>query len=94
MSTKFSIVTEINLSKLDKEIEEFMDETGEINPYLFMSNETFEKMYQTELATHKAPDVDEDDVDQVRNANKVVGAYKGFIIYRNDCLSYGQVEIR
>lgn len=94
MSKKFSIVTEINLSKLDKEVQEFMDETGEVNPYLFMNNTTFEKLYNTELSMHKAPNVIENDVDQVRNANKVIGAYKGFIIYRNDCLSYGQVEIR
>lgn len=94
MSKKFSIVTEINLSKLDKEIEEFMDETGESNPYLFMNNATFEKMYKAELSMHKASNVIEDDIDQIRNANKVIGVYKGFIIYRNDCLSYGQVEIR
>ena len=94
MSKKFSIVTEINLSKLDKEIEEFMDGTGEINPYLFMSNETFEKLYNTELSICKASSVIEDDIHQIRNTNKVIGAYKGFIIYRNDCLSYGQVEIR
>ena len=84
MSKKFSIVTEINLSKLDKEIEEFMDETGEINPYLFMSNETFEKLYNTELSICKSSSVIEDDIHQIRNTNKVIGTYK-------DALAAGKV---
>ena len=94
MSKKFSIIKEIDLSKLNKEIDTFINETRETNPYLFMNNDTFDAIYKSSSSIFKAPNIIEDCVNQIRNSNKVIGVYQGFVIYRNDILSYGEVEIR
>lgn len=94
MSKKFSIVKEIDLSKLNREINTFINETRETNPYLFMNNDTFNAIYKSTSSIFKASNTIGDGVNQIRNSNKVIGVYQGFIIYRNDILSYGEVEIR
>ena len=64
------------------------------NPYLFMNNDTFDAIYKSSSSIFKSPNIIEDCVNQIRNSNKVIGVYQGFVIYRNDILSYGEVEIR
>ena len=54
MSKKFSIVKEIDLDKLRKQIELYRYETGEINPYIFMNLDTIKQIGEEVGAPCKA----------------------------------------
>ena len=88
MERKFFIVQKINLDELTKKIDEYQYSTGETNPYLFMNQSTIDVI----------PTVDDA---IIRNMNQVLakingfaGYYHGCKVFRDDSLSFGEVEIR
>ena len=52
MSKKFSIVKEIDLDKLRKQIELYKYETGEINPCIFMNLDTIKQIGEEALNSY------------------------------------------
>ena len=93
MSKKFSIVKEIDLDKLRKQIELYRYETGESNPYLFMNNKTIKQICDTgipDLTIYKTlgrPIV-------TYNSNNLIGFFEGYKVFGDNTLSFGEVEIR
>ena len=85
MSNKFSIMTTINLEKLDKEIERHINLTTNFNPYIFMNEDTV-KAIADEIGTDFA----------VTDASKYKDTYtyRGYKIFINNDLKLGIVEIR
>ena len=93
MSKKFSIVKEIDLDQLRKQIELYRYETGESNPYLFMNNKTIKQICDTgipDLTIYKTlgrPIV-------TYNSNNLIGFFEGYKVFGDNTLSFGEVEIR
>ena len=93
MSKKFSIIKEIDLDKLRRQIDLFRHETGERNPYLFMNNDTIEQICNTvmpDLTIYKnlgRPIV-------TYNSNNLIGYFEGYKVFGDNTLSFGEVEIR
>ena len=88
MERKFSIVQKINLDELTKKIDEYQCSTGETNPYLFMNKSTIDAI----------PTVDDAIIRNINQAlakiNGIAGYYHGYKVFRDDSLSFGEVEIR
>ena len=89
MSKKFSIVTTINLTKLNEEIEEYKCLTGEENPYLFMHKDTM-NMIEQEFC----PEILDQATYLKRKSSGVEATYYGYKIFANNELKFGTVEIR
>ena len=93
MSKKFSIVKEIDLDKLRKQIELYRYKTGESNPYLFMNNKTIEQIcdiVMPDLTIYKTlgrPIA-------IYNSNNLIGFFEGYKVFGDNTLSFGEVEIR
>ena len=84
MSKKFSIVKEIDLDKLRKQIELYKYETGEINPYIFMNLDTIKQIGEQVGAPCKT---------LYFNTYKI-GFFEGNNIFLHNGLKYGEIEIR
>lgn len=87
MSRKFSIVSTVNLDTLYDEIEDYIGCNGNINPYIFMSEDTI-KAIEYEVG-----------VDNFTNKINVKDrGYKatcfGHRVFINNDLRFGIVEIR
>lgn len=84
---KFSIIREIDIDKLDAKIDQYVEATGETNPYLFMHKHTIDA-----LPTFN------DTLSCLRSITAVVnglaGYYCGCKVFRDDTLAFGDVEIR
>ena len=52
MSKKFSILKEIDIDKLYNNVQKYICETGERNPYLFMCNDTVEAIAKMVIAPY------------------------------------------
>lgn len=74
-----------DINKIDNEIDRYMFETGETDPYLFMSKKTFAAI------THVSYDFC---IGQKTIADGIIGKYHGYKIYPNNELGLGEVEIR
>lgn len=85
MSKKFSIVKEIDLDKLRRQIDLFRHETGETNPYLFMSYETMNKICDPLIDWKMFINC---------NPNQLIARFEGYKVFNDNELSYGEVEIR
>ena len=83
MSKKFSIVKEIDLDKLRKQIELYRYETGEINPYIFMNLDTIKQIGEEVGVPVKTFCL-----------NSYVGLFEGNKVFLHNGLNYGEVEIR
>lgn len=84
MSKKFSIVKEIDLDKLRKQIELYRYETGEINPYIFMNLDTIKQICEEVGAPCKT----------LHFNTHEIGLFEGNNIFLHNGLKYGEVEIR
>lgn len=93
MSKKFSIVKEIDLDKLRRQIDLFRHETGERKLYLFMNNDTIEQICNpvmqdlTIYETLGRPIA-------IYNSNNLIGYFEGYKVFGDNTLSFGEVEIR
>ena len=84
MSKKFSIVKEIDLDKLRKQIELYKYETGEINPYIFMNLDTIKQIGEQVGAPCKT----------LYFNTYEIGFFEGHNIFLHNGLRYGEIEIR
>ena len=97
MSRKFSIMTKINLNKLDEQIQAYQmlnqwdGECGECDdPYIFMSEDTA-KAIETEVGV----DVVIDNKTLTNNIKSGMhSTYSGYKVFINNDLRFGIVEIR
>lgn len=87
MERKFSIAQKLDLDKLAKKINEYQINTGETEPYLFMSKSTLDAMPINNDILHNIQEV-------CVKANGVAGCCFGYKVFRDDSLSFGEVEIR
>ena len=86
MSKKFSIVKEIDLDKLRKQIELYRYETGESNPYLFMSKDTIDELISQ--VGYKPDGL------FGSQSNYMCGYFQGHKVFCDNTLKFGEVEIR
>lgn len=85
MSKTFFLVKTDDINKMHNKIDEYMFETGEANPYLFMSKKTFAAMTNVTM--------DNITFDFI-SFDGAIGKYHGYKIYANNELDFGEVEIR
>ena len=88
MGKKFSILKTIDIDKLYKDVNEYIYETGEKNPYIFMHNDTIEAI---------ANEVVEPYMKKNKNyitRSGVVAEYCGYKIFSNNELKFGEIELR
>ena len=84
MSKKFSI-RKVDLDKLDIKIDEYICETDEKNPYIFMCESTFcgiDPLNIFKYAVRKQREKD------------VAIEYKGYKVFIDNELDFGEIEIR
>ena len=95
MNKKFSILKSLDTKKLDKHIEEYECATGEV-PYLFMANSTGNAMLKEVCTTCDSVIYASDFTEMLRimHPGAAIGAYKGYKVYENNDLPFGEVEIR
>lgn len=89
MSKKFSIIKHLDETKLLEEIERYINENEE-DPYIFMNKEMVDDLERiTPLGSYEK-------FISCKNEMKcgVMAIYKGFKIYENNDLKYGEVELR
>lgn len=91
MSRTFSIVKAVDLDRLDREINTYINVTGERNPYIFMSNDTADAIANVTnpldvFWTRKDFNV------QLKTGAR--GEYIGYSVFVNDNLKFGEIEIR
>ena len=91
MRKKFSIV-KVDIDKLNENIMDYIYETGEINPYLFMSKDTIIAFLE-ELEPCLGVYLTKDLLGKTR-LNGKIGLYEGHKVFENNDLSFGEVEIR
>ena len=84
MSKIFSVVTQIDLNKLKEEIQEYINESGNHNPYIFMSKSTSNSI------EHSMPSM----VDKDKLNNRTKATYDGYNVFINNDLDFGTIEIR
>lgn len=89
MSKKFSIIKHLDENRLTKEIVRYINENEE-KPYIFMSKETIDDLeYNAPLGSYENFELCE---------NKIkcgaIATYRGYYIYENNDLKYGEVELR
>lgn len=83
MSKKFSIIESLNEVKLRNGIIQHVNENEE-DPYIFMNRKTIDDLeYAAPLGSYEN-----------KSKNGIVAMYRGFKIYENDDLKYGEVELR
>lgn len=90
MSNKFSIVRNLDESRLTKEIVRYINE-NEDDPYIFMNKETISDLEYcaSQLGSYEKFDSYENEM-----KSGVIAMYRGFKIYENNDLKYGEVELR
>lgn len=86
MSRKFS-VTAIDLDKIYDEIENYVNQNGDFNPYIFMNEDTARAiLFEVGVAFQV---VKKDAEDRMYNAT-----FAGYKVFINNDLRFGIVEIR
>ena len=88
MIGRFSILKALDFDKIDTNILIYETETGN-EPYLFMSKETIRVVfneYENAFITKKAFEA------MIKSAE--VGTYKGYKLFPNEDLEFGEVELR
>lgn len=83
MSRKFSIVRTIDIGKIIEEIDNYIMITGELTPYVFMSEDTIKAIEKEFSTTYK---------DTTYKGKKTT--FAGYRVFINDDLRFGIVEIR
>ena len=88
MSRKFSIVVRIELDKIDDEIEKYVGQNGNFDPYIFMNEDTA-RVIESEVGEHNI------DLTNIRGAkNEMYATYCGYKVFINNDLRFGILEIR
>lgn len=90
MSNKFSIVRNLDESRLTKEIVKYINE-NEDDPYIFMNKETISDL---EYCASQLGSYEKFDSYENKMKSGVIAMYRGFKIYENNDLKYGEVELR
>ena len=87
MGKKFSIVKTLDIDKLDSEIEEYICINNEVDPYIFMSNETAEAIIRQcdPLGFFDA---------RPKDKKGHIAAYTGYRVFIDETKKYGDIEIR
>ena len=96
MSRKFSIITTIDFDKLDNEIREYVQRNGNLDPYIFMSEDTantIESEYEIECGLN-VKDINSNVKPKGDIKNGVKATYCGYKVFIDNDLRYGIVEIR
>lgn len=86
----FSIMTTVDLAKLDSEITKYINQNGNFNPYIFMNEDTIN-------AIEKENDIDAEYLKDPQLKSKYKGTiatYCGYKVFINNDLRFGMVEIR
>ena len=90
MSKKFSIVKSLDIDKLDKEMQEYIHISNNHNPYIFMSGATADK-----IAQHYDPiDIYSNVKLGVSDRCEHLALYKGYKVFTDNSLKFGDIEIR
>lgn len=90
MIGRFSIVRTLDLEKINKNIKIYECNTGNV-PYLFMSQETGNAVYKQVTDMLESLTRDEVILDSFDNR---LGSYKGYRVFQNNDLDFGEIEIR
>lgn len=92
MSRKFSIITTIDLSKIDSEITKYVNINGNFDPYIFMNEDTAIAI-ENEVSSH---DIVANIDSQTKRSTKdgMYATYSGYKVFINNDLRFGIVEIR
>lgn len=90
MSNKFSIVRNLDESRLTKEIVRYVNE-NEDDPYIFMNKETISDL---EYCASQLGSYEKFDSYENKMKSGVIAMYRGFKIYENNDLKYREVELR
>lgn len=91
MIGRFSILKSLDLEKINKNINIYEYETGN-EPYLFMNQETGNAVYeQVTKNLHGSGIRDKVILDSFDNR---LGLYEGYMVFINNNLEFGEVEIR
>lgn len=90
MAEKFSIIKQFDTEKLSRRISEFECKEG-CAPYIFVNNFTWQKLYE--------PYRDRDDTLQKLYGyycghTGLIGKYKGYKIFEDNTLDFGEIELR
>lgn len=89
MSNKFSIVRNLDENRLTKEIVRYVNENEE-DPYIFMNKKTIDDLeYIAPLGSYEKFNPCEN-----KMRSGVIAMYRGFKVYENNDLKYGEVELR
>ena len=97
MGKKFSIVKTLDLDKLDSEIEKYICINKEVDPYIFMSNETAEAIIrQCDPLNWDAYGKSAGGLFDARPKDKKghISAYTGYRVFIDEAKKYGDIEIR
>ena len=84
MSKTFSIVKTIDIDKIFDEIVNYALNTDEEHPYVFMNKDTVAAI---------AREIEIPNVNDIK-LNGIVARFKGYKVYLNNDLTFGEVEIR
>jgi hypothetical protein len=87
MNKKISIIQKIDMTELDRIIDEYRCHTGGTNPYLFMNKNTIDAIPTVDDTLHNLYEI-------TAMVNGLIGYYCGYKIFRDDTLDFGEVEIR
>ena len=85
MNKKFSVVKTLDTSKIHREIYDYIKDTGEENPYIFMNTATIEELAREHYPTY---------ISYGRPLHGYTAKFEGYNVFVNDDLMFGEVEIR
>lgn len=87
MNKKFSITKTIDFDKLDREIDEYMMQTGETNLCICMHIDTARAIYNALPVEFITPSLQE-------NCKGSIGYWEGYQMLTDNNLEFGEIEIR
>ena len=91
MAEKFSIVKQIDMTKLNEKLVEFFNVNGYF-PKIFASNETLEALLKPYVQTMKRIEFIDGGV--LTKAEGLIGEYQGYEMFEDDTLQFGEIELR
>lgn len=91
MAEKFSIVKQIDMTKLNEKLAEFFNVNGYF-PKIFASNETLEAL--SKLYVQEMKHIEFVDWGVLTKAEGLIGEYQGYKMFEDNTLKYGEIELR
>lgn len=92
MSKKFSIAVSIDLERIDEEIYKYVEQNDNLQPYLFMNEETANAVEATTMSNLIFFNNSSSAKKHIKNG--VYAEYTGYKVFINNDLRFGIVEIR